>query len=135
MKNLTVLLLFFFCSIQLFSQLKPEASLELGYEDRVLKFRDKFGVVHSSNWLNDKEFAKIDLGVKYKKLLIYTDVKTYFAYEKFYQYTPFQAEYKVGMQYQIKCFSFRAEHMCSHSIEREMFQDAYDRFSVVIKLF
>ena len=135
MKNLIVILLFFFCSIQLFSQLKPGASLELGYEDRVIALRDKFGIVHSSSWLNDKEFAKINLGMKYKKLHIYTDVKTYFAYEKFYRYNPFQAEYKVGMQYQIKCFSFRAEHMCSHSMEDKAFQDAYDRFSVVIKLF
>lgn len=135
MKSLAIFLFFLLYSIQLFSQLKPEASLELGYEDRVIKTRDGFGVIHSSKWLNNKEFAKINLNVDYKKLSVYTDVKTYFAYEKFYQYTPFQAEYRVGMQYQIKCFSFRAEHMCSHSIEYNIFHEAYDRFSVVIKLF
>ncbi|MGY4884281.1 MAG: hypothetical protein ACP5NZ_01750 [Nanobdellota archaeon] len=115
-----------------FSQIKTGGSLELGYEDRKIRLDDNAGTTYQSLWLKENEFAKINLNADYKKFSIYTGVKSYFQCEKIHIYDPLQVEYTVGINYKINCFLFKAEHMCSHSIESKSFYESYDKFSVEI---
>jgi outer membrane receptor protein involved in Fe transport len=120
--------------IQLFSQIKTGGSLELGYEDRTLRW-DYYNNPYTSTWLNTKGFADIHLNADYKGIALYTNVKTYFQVDEFYSYDPFQVEYKIGVNYKVKRFIFDATHLCSHPIELKEFYETYDRFSLQIKLF
>jgi hypothetical protein len=137
MKLFFILLLLFFLypAQQVFSQIKPGASLELGYEDKIIKLNDDAGNAYASSWLRNKEFADIHLNAGYKRISVYTDVKTSFNSDTFYEYNPIQAEYKLGINYHIKRFLFNVEHSCSHSIETKAVSYSYDKFSVKIKLF
>jgi hypothetical protein len=141
MKKIFILLLFLY-SIQAFSQIKTGGSLELGYQDRTLRLDDSAGNSYRSLWLAKKEFADIHLNVDYKKISLYTDVKTYFETDKFYSYDPFQVEYKVGINYQVNRFVFGATHLCSHGVMEKFhyagdksIYECYDAFSVKIILF
>jgi hypothetical protein len=140
MKTLFILLpLLLLISIQAHpqSQINTEGTLELGYEDRILRFDDGAEHIFKPLWLKQAEFADIYLSANYKRISVYTDVKTYFRYETFYNYDPLQIQFKIGMNYQIgknNRFLLSAEHMCSHSIECESFYELYDRFSLEINL-
>jgi len=137
MKALLILLsLLLLISIRVHSQpkIKTRGSLELGYEDRLIRFTDNTGTSYGSSWLNKREFADIHLNASYKKLSIYTNVKTYFECEKFYRYDPLQVEYWVGLTYEIGRIEFCGEHMCSHSITKDFFHEAHNKFSAKINL-
>lgn len=134
MKNLILFLLILLScpAHQVFSQIKTGGSLELGYEDRKMRLDDNAGTTYQSLWLKKSEFAKINLNADYKGFSLYTGVKSYFKCEKIHVYDPLQVEYTVGLNYKINCFLFKAEHMCSHSIEFNSFYEVYDKFSVEI---
>jgi hypothetical protein len=141
MKNLPLLLLLLILpSIQAFSQyyskykIKTEGSLELGYEDRLIRFIDNHGDYYGYPWLMNKGFASISLNASYRKFLVYTDVKTYFEFDKIYVYDPVQVEYWIGMTYNLGRFEFCVEHLCSHSISSNFFHEGHDKASVKIKL-
>ena len=125
-------------SQQDYTQIKTTGTLELGYENRILRiFDDTINAGYQSYWLKDKLFADVSLSAYYKGLSIYTSVKTYFNYETFYRYDPLQVGYKIGISYGLgknKVFLFSAEHMCFHSIGFDSFYEVYDRFSVRINL-
>lgn len=129
-----VFLFFLYPILPVFSQIETGGSLELGYENRILRLNEgtAAGMEIQSNLLNKSEFAKINLNADYKNLSLYTGVKSYFQCEKIHSYDPLQIEYTVGLNYKINCFLFKAEHMCSHSIESKIFYEVYDRFSVEI---
>ncbi len=143
MKSLLILpLLFSLISIQVSSQYSPSSenkiktggTLELGYEDRIIRFTDNTGTSYGTSWLTHKEFAKIDLNANYKGLFIYTDIKTYFTSEKIYVYNPVQVEYWIGIKYKLGRFELSGEHLCSHSISSDFFHEAHDKASVKITL-
>jgi hypothetical protein len=142
MRNFLFLLSFLLLSsLQSFSQIKTGGTIELGYEDRIIMLDDGNGNSYSSAWLAKKDFADIHLDASYRKLSIYTNVKTSFKAERLYRYNPRQVQYILGASYQLnERFSFNFEHLCSHSIldkaspTHEYFYDAYDRFSLKVKL-
>lgn len=128
------LLLFIYPTCIVFSQIETGGSLELGYENRIIRLNEgtPTGMEIQSNLLKKSEFAKINLNADYKNLSVYTGVKSYFQCEKIHVYDPLQIEYTVGLNYKVNCFLFKAEHLCSHSIESKIFYEVYDRFSVEI---
>ena len=121
---------------QAYTQIKTAATIELGYENRILRiFDDNVNAEYQSSWLKDKLFVDVCLNANYKRLFIYTGIKTYINYEKFYRYDPFQAAYKIGISYEVdksKRVLLNAEHMCSHSIKFDSFYEFYDRFIIRI---
>jgi hypothetical protein len=81
MKHLFILLFFLsFIPLQGFSQtsskykIKTEGSLEMGYEDRLIRFIDNHGDYYGYPWLMNKGFAMISLNASYRKFFIYTNV-------------------------------------------------------------
>jgi hypothetical protein len=141
MKHLFILLFFLsFIPLQGFSQtsskykIKTEGSLEMGYEDRLIRFIDNHGDYYGYPWLMNKGFAMISLNASYRKFFIYTNVKTYFEVDKIYVYDPVQVEYWIGMNYKIGRFEFCVEHLCSHSISSNFFHEAHDKASVKVKM-
>ncbi|MFH1503357.1 MAG: hypothetical protein ABIE36_01745 [Candidatus Diapherotrites archaeon] len=119
------------------SRIKTECSLELGYEDRLVRLWDgkSLTTFYRSYLLSKKGFAEIYLAASYKKISIYTDVKTYFECEKLYNYNPLQVEYYLGATYKIKWIEIGWKHLCSHSLKYDAFHEAYDRISVKFTLF
>jgi hypothetical protein len=139
MKHLFILLFFLsFISIQVCSQsqykIKTGGSLEMGYEDRLIRFIDNHGDYYGYPWLLNKGFATISLNSSYRNFSIYTDVKTYFECDKIYVYDPVQIEYWIGMTYKLGRFEFCIEHLCSHSISSNFFHEGHDKASVKVKL-
>lgn len=132
MKNFLVLLLILLLyPIQnICSQIKTGGSLELGYEDRLVRLKDDKAKDYATSLLRENEFAKIKISASYKNLSLYTDVKTYFKYEKIYSYNPLQVEYCIGTTYKIKWVELGYEHLCSHTIKFYLLEEAYDRFSI-----
>lgn len=135
-------------------QIKLSSSLEAGYEDRIVSFMTPgvrgipapldYQVKIPQTWIvspRDPErvkseemryrmFTRIDLSASWRGLSVYSDVKTWIDPESVFSYNPVQVGYKIGVCYSLGSLEFNASHFCSHAIDREGYQESYDRVSV-----
>lgn len=134
--------------------IKLSSSLEAGYEDRIVSFMTPgvqgipapldYQVKIPQTWIvspRDPErvrsdemryrmFTKIDLSASWRGLSIYSNVKSWIAPESIFSYNPVQVGYLVGISYFLGSLEFNASHFCGHAVDREGYQEGYDRISV-----
>ncbi|MEK6833770.1 MAG: hypothetical protein AABY32_07035 [Nanoarchaeota archaeon] len=117
-------------------KIKFNGSFETGYEDKKLGFNnpeyvDHYFVAEFKNNL----YGILELTSEFKGFSVYINNKTYFFPENLLNYNPMLTEYKIGTKYDYKRFTLGYEHMSSHSLDRDYFTEAYDRFFINIKFF
>jgi hypothetical protein len=134
MKKAIIILLVLYCQqLAAQSRIKLSSNVELGYENRTVniwKFPDP-----KSFELNNTMFGTMEMAGNFKGFSIYSNTRTYFIPESIVSYDPVQVEFRIGTRYEYKNISIGYEHLCSHSIDTELYQEGYNRFSVKFKLF
>lgn len=125
------MLLFNSC-IPIPAQIKFNNSIEIGYESRRLHFvTPSYSVLYSKS----SPYTTINISTEYKKVNMYASIKTLFKPIQIPYFNPFQSIYTVGILYPINRFEFGVEHMCSHTIDKEWFNEDYNRISIKVNLF
>lgn len=139
MKKLLFFLQLFLIASACYSQVKFDSFIEAGYEDRIISIYDydspEPDIWLASNSLHNSLFATFDNRLIYKGFSLYAAVKTNARYISPVKYQPLQSEYVMGFSFTHKKVVLRIEHMCSHSIDRTYYREAYDRFSIKYQLF
>lgn len=131
MKVVFIILLTLF-SIEIYSQIKPYASVDIGYEDRYV-------YIYDLKYPNYAEFRNtiitgINTSLQYKKFQLFTNIKTLTRPNSIFNYEPLQVEYRIGFDYNINIFNLRYDHVCSHSIDKQYFNEGLDRVVLRINL-
>ena len=117
-------------------EIKFWPSIEMGYEDRQMSnFIYSIGKSEDNMWLKNMYYTTLQLDVSYRNFVIYSDTKTNFKPITLTRYSPRQVSYTLGLGYQYKQIYFKAEHMCSHSVDARVFREAINRISVRLDLF
>jgi hypothetical protein len=128
MKKLMCLLLVVL-SLSVQGQIKFKSSLEMGYENWGFD-TGAGGVIR----LRNNMFSAFNISAGYKGFNLYTDLKTFMTPVSIVSYRPNQTEYIIGLRYSIDRFELNAEHLCSHSTGKFVYQEFYDRVSIKINL-
>ena len=79
-------------------------------------------------------FSTLNFSSDYKGITLYTNTKTFYKPIKEFYNSPKQIEFYIGLKYDYKRFEFSAEHLCSHSIDSDIFYDSYNKVSVKITI-
>lgn len=135
-------------------QLKLSSSLEAGFEDRIVSFmipgvqgipaplnyqvkvpqtwivspRDPERVI--SEEMRYRMFTELNISASWRGFTLYSDMKSWIDPESFISYRPVQVGYLIGVRYSLGSLEFNASHFCGHAIDRQGFQEGYDRVSV-----
>lgn len=122
-------------------QFNIHSNLETGYEDRMVRLTENFTYngenfyVYKYADFDNMLFAKIDISANYKFIYTYTSTKTLFKPLTISSYDPYNIEYVIGAGLKYKRFDLYYEHLCFHTINKQYFDDGYDRIALKIKLF
>jgi len=133
MKTAKWILVFLVLSLSASAQVKMGSSVEVGYEDRFLSIYDynlPTAIAHFKNNMT----STVEVFARYKKITVYTDVKTYIKPMSPVEYQPLLSQYRIGANYSWRFLEFKYEHLCSHSVDMAYFHEGYDRVSIKIWL-
>lgn len=138
MKHILISVLLLICSFSTFSQkFETNGALEFGYEDKLTAFYyyNKYGSLCQNLVKLSPYIGVLYFDAKYKNVTFFTNTKTYFCKGRDVYFKPIQNEYYIGLKYTYKIVTLEASHMCSHSIDKLMYKDGYDRITVKINIF
>jgi hypothetical protein len=103
----------------------PSTTLDTG-----VLFPD-FDTMRISYIYNNTLYGILEIGLKWKKgnneVSLYTNNKTYFRPNTIVSYQPLITEFRIGIKYIYKFAEVGYEHMCLHSIDKEIYNADYDR--------
>ena len=138
MKHIIIILQLLIASA-CYSQVRFNSFVEAGYENRIISIYD-YNSIEPDSWmasnsLRNSLFTTFENELNYKGISLYASVKTNVRYITLLKYDPLQAEFVTGISYRHNRFTFRIEHMCSHSIDRLYFKEAYDKALIRYQLF
>lgn len=150
MKKTLAIITFLLLTLIANAQIKFHGNFEAGYESRLtsITWYSLHTYIYDNNepgfsfYLpNDRGnelkayYATFDMSSEYKNFTLYANNRTYFKFSNISSYSPEYIQFTLGLKYEYKKIAVSYEHMCGHSIDILRFNDAYDRFSLRIKLF
>jgi hypothetical protein len=113
-------------SVFIQAQINFHSSIETGYENRELTFQG-----NGLYTMNNSCYSVLSISSDYKNFSLYTNTKTFYKPIATFYNSPKQIEFYIGMKYNLtKKLSFGFEHLCSHSIDSDIFYDSYNRISI-----
>ncbi len=125
MKTIILTIAFSIMTMTLLSQVDLHSSIESGYENRQMTVEGN-GIYTMNNSL----YSTLNLTASLKGLALYSNTKTFFKPLRSFYGSPKQIEFYIGATYNIKKFQLGLEHLCSHSVDNDIFYDSYDRVYV-----
>lgn len=135
------LFLFVTLTLNVSSQIKPIVSIESGYCDYYYKIGGTSQGYNKSDIDDYHFYSDINLGLRYKGLLLTTSVLNVFGNFQKTSFTPYQTEYILKLQYSVRNFTFGYDHMCSHPVIstltvelRNGYRASYDKLYIKIDI-